>query len=287
MRTDGRPRQREGLVPRDVVRVVTSGTVTSGASLDDATPTLLGAAVRRGDTDAVALADVSTGEVRMASGQAAIEELLRSEPAELLLEDRALAPSAGTTPVRVRPQMPDMEADALVARSFGEHAGESLVANGTEAAALAHVLAYLQETFPDALKALQRVRPLSDSPVLALDSRTLRNLDVFSTEGRHSLFGALNDCRTAMGARTLRDWLQRPLRDREVLEARHDAVEWAIAHPMELERATEVLRQVPDAARPAVGRRSVSPRELHAMRSGLRALLDLGATFGEAEIPAP
>src|SRR5690606_21907771 len=106
-----------------------------------------------------------------------------------------------------------------VSAHFGEHAVTTLFGNAAEAAAAAHILAYLRETFPDSLKSLQRVRPLAESATLALDARTLRNLDVFASEGRQSLFGVLNVCQTAMGSRLLREWLQRPLRAADPLAA--------------------------------------------------------------------
>lgn len=283
------PATVKGIVPRDVTRVVTAGTVTSPASLQEAAPTYLAAAIERPGIAAVALADVSTGELRVSSGPEAIEELLRSSPAEVLLEDPSLLGEGATPAVRSRPQMVDLEANALVASQFGEHAVTTLFGNVAEAAAAAHLLAYLKETFPDALKTLQRVRPLSDSATLSLDARTLRNLDVFASEGRQSLFGVLNLCQTAMGSRLLREWLQRPLREADPLTARLDAVEWAVAHPLEAEQANHVLHTIPDVARlvGGVGRRSSSPRELHALRTGLRATLDLGAIFARVKEGLP
>ena len=283
------PSSVKGLVPRDVVRVVTAGTVTDPGSLAEAASTYLAALVRHRGVDGGALADVSTGEVRVAAGEDVVAEVLRSSPAEILVEDRELLPGHDSTPLRVRPAIAEVEADALIARQFGEQARASLVPADAAAAALAHVLAYLEETFPDALKAIQRIRPLAESETLVLDQRTLRNLDVFATEGRQSLFGVLNETRTAMGARLLREWLQRPLRDAGALEARHDAVAWAAEHPVESEQVTAVLRTMPDIARlaGAVARRSVSPRELHSLREGLRSALDLGTALQRCgELPA-
>lgn len=281
------PATVKGIVPRDVVRVVTAGTVTAPASLDDAAPTYLAAAVRRKNVDGVALADVSTGEVRIASGEGVLGELLRSNPAELLVEERDLIDDPDNVPVALRPSMAELEADALIARHFGEHARAGLVPDDAAAAALAHVLAYLQETFPESLNAVQRIRPLSEAETLVLDQRTLRNLDVFASDGRHSLFSVLNEARTAMGSRLLREWLQRPLRDRGALDARHDAVSWAVEHPVESEQVATVLRGMPDLARlaGAVARRSAAPRELHALRQGLRAAFDLGGVLQRCELP--
>jgi len=280
------PAEVKGIVPRDVVRVVTAGTVTADASLDAAAPNYLGAIAVRGNDRALALADITTGEVRIAAGAEAALELVRSAPAELLVED--LSDAAGDAATVLRPQMSEMAADAELARQFGEHAKETVAANRAEAAALAHVLAYLRETYAAALGSLQRVRRVHEAGVMAVDQRTLRNLDVLpSPNHQSSLFQVLNRTKSAMGARLLRQWLTHPLRDREVLERRLDAVGWAMAHPIERERCQLVLGDIPDIGRilGKVGARSAAPRDLAGLRSGLRAALDLGAHLSGEGVP--
>ena len=85
--------------------------------------------------------------------------------------------------------------------------------------------------------------------MLTIDQRTLRNLDVLEGPGRQSLFSVLNATRTAMGSRLLRAWLTHPLRDRDELGRRHDALAWAAAHPIEREQCQAVLRGIPDLGR--------------------------------------
>lgn len=279
------PASVKGIVPRDVVRVVTAGTVTAPGSLDADRPTYLGAVVERGPRAAVAVADVSTGEVRVASGEGAVEELVRLGPAELLAEDQTLLP--GGVQARIRRRIVDGEAAAIVAHTFGERASAAVLGGDDEVAAVAHLLDYLEEVFPESLKALQRLRPLLESAVLVVDQHTLRNLDALPADGRPSLYSVLNRAQTPMGARLLREWLQRPLRDGDALGARHDAVEYAKTHPIEMERCATVLRSVPDLARlaGAVGRRGPTPRDLHALRTGLRGTLALGAALERQELP--
>jgi len=284
----GDPAEAKGLVPREVVRVVTAGTVTAESSLDPAAPNYLAALTVRRDGPAIALAEVTTGEVRLARGDEAFAELLRSAPAELLVEDEGDAPPGLGATLRRRPQMPALEAMALLAAQFGEGAQAALVDGDAAAAALAHILAYVKETYPAALGALQRVRALAPEGTLALDQRTLRNLDILPTPGKSaSLAGVLDQTKSAMGARLLRAWLTRPLRDAAALERRHDAVAWAITHPLEREQVQGLLRGTPDIARLAgrLGARSAGPRDLHALRTGLRATLDLGAQLQRQELP--
>ncbi|WBL36011.1 DNA mismatch repair protein MutS [Tepidiforma flava] len=281
------PSEVKGLVPRDVVRIVTAGTVTSEASLEAGRPNYLGAFVRRGRDAALALADVTTGEVRVIPGEDALLEAGRSPLAELLLEDLADAPAL-PLPVVQRPLLSDLAVEAELARQFGEHAQAGLLPGPAAAAAVAHLLIYLRETYPAALGAIQRVRAEGPESGLLVDERTLRNLDVFPAPGKTaSLLAVIDRSRTAMGTRLLRHWLSHPLRDREALEARFDAVAWAMGRPIERERAQAVLRGMPDLARLAgkVGARSATPRDLAALRDGLRAVFDLGARLPAAELP--
>ncbi len=281
------PAEVKGLVPRDVVRIVTAGTVTAEASLEAGRPNYLAAFVRRGRDAALALADVTTGEVRVVPGEEALLEAGRSPVAELLLEDLADAPAVPIPSVR-RPLLSDLAVEEEVARQFGERAQASLLPGAAAAAAVAHLIIYLRETYPAALGAIQRIRVEGPEAELQVDERTLRNLDVFPAPGRSaSLLAVIDRCRTPMGTRLLRHWLSHPLRDREALEARLDAVAWALARPIERERAQSVLRGIPDIARLAgkVGARSASPRDLTALRHGLRSVLDLGALLPRSDLP--
>ena len=280
------PDEVKGIVPRDVVRVVTSGTVTADGSLEAAAPNYLAAFVIRKNEAGLALADITTGEVRLARAGEALDELLRSAPAELLLEDISELPPGVTCQVLQRAVMGATEAGAVLAQQFGEHAETALVDGAAEAAALAHVLAYLREVYPAALGTLQRVRAIAEGEAMAIDARTLRNLDVLGPG--HTLFGVLNTTESAMGSRLLRSWLTRPLRDGAALAARHDAVEWAMQHPIEREQARAILRALPDIGRLTgkVGARSATPRDLHALRQGFRSTLDLGALLRRSPLPA-
>ncbi len=282
------PSEVKGIVPRDVVRVVTAGTVTAENSLEADAPNYLAALVRRRADVAVALADITTGEVRLATGAEAELELLRSNAAELLIEDMTDRPEGLGAQAVLRPQLSDIAVETELARQFGEHARAGLVANAAEGAALAHLVCYLRETYAAALGTLQRVRRVADSRLMTVDARTLRNLDVFGQPGKaSSLVGVLNRCRSSMGGRLLRQWLSHPLRDQDHLGRRHDAVEWSVQHPIERERAQDVLDGMPDIARllGKVGSRSAGPRDLAALRNGLRATLDLGARLPKDGLP--
>ncbi len=282
------PASVKGIVPRDVVRTVTSGTITSEAALTAEAPNELAALVERGGERALALAEVTTGEVRIASGEEVAAELARAAPAELLVEDAGAGGGASECEVE-RPRLSAGVAAALVAEQYGEATPETLVGSEAAVAAVAQVLAYLGEVYPQAAGALGRVRLLASAETVVLDGHTLTNLETLPAgDGRPSLFAVVNRTRSAMGARLLRRWLAQPLREADALEERHDAVAWALERPLERERAQSILRGIPDVARLCgrLGTRAVSPRELAALRQGLRAALDLGALLQESQ-PSP
>ncbi len=282
------PASVKGIVPREVVRTVTAGTVTSEAALSAETPNELAALVERGGERGLALADVTTGEVRVAAGEGAAAELARAAPAELLVEEEGAGLGAAGTEVE-RPRLSAAVASALVAEQYGEAAPETLVGSEAAVAAVAQVLAYLGEVYPEAAGALGRVRTLASEETVSLDGRTLTNLEALPAgDGRPSLFDVLNRTRSPMGARLLRRWLAQPLREADSLGARHDAVAWALERPIERERAQTILKGIPDVARLCgrLGARAASPRDLAALRHGLRAALDLGALLETSEPPA-
>ena len=282
------PADVKGIVPRDVVRVVTAGTVTSDASLESGAANYLAAfAVRRG-VAAVALSDITTGEIRLVKGAEAPLELLRSAPSEILVEPDEQLPPGLKAVLTVRLPLGEFAVDAELARQFGEHAIDTLVDGPAEAAALAHLIAYLRETYAPALGTLQRVRHVAAAGILTIDDHTLRNLDVLPQHGHSSsLVRVLDHCRSAMGSRLLRGWLSHPLRDAPQLEARYDAIAWALSHPIEREQCQSVLREMPDIGRLSgkVGARSAGPRDLSGLRLGLRAVLDLGAIASRPQSP--
>jgi DNA mismatch repair protein MutS len=281
------PAEVKGIVPRDVVRVVTAGTVTADASLDPAAANYLAALAIRGANTAVALTDITTGEIRVASGPGAAGELLRAAPAEVLLEDATDLPEGCNAAVRQRGELSDLAVGALIAGQFGDQARGALLANDAEAVAVAHILGYLRETYAAALGSLLRLRRMTPEGFLAVDQRTLRNLDVLPQQGRASLCAVLDSTRSAMGSRMLRQWITHPLRDREAVEARLDAVDWSVANAIPREQARAVVRGIPDVARICgkLGARSATPRELDALRTGLRASFDLGAILERATLP--
>lgn len=232
----GDPTQAKGLVERRVTRVVTPGTLTDDALLDARSTSVLLAIHSEGERHGLAWADVAGGRIRVGevdSAQALAAELSRLAPAETLVSDATrLAFDAGDAgALRRRPPW-HFDCDSARAALNSLFGTRDLAGFGCADLALAigaagALLAYLKDTQRERLPYFDGLTVEDSSDALTLDAATRRNLELeWSASGRHeaTLLGVLDGCATAMGARLLRRWLNRPLAASATLRARHGAV---------------------------------------------------------------
>ncbi|MFL5285341.1 MAG: DNA mismatch repair protein MutS [Rhodopila sp.] len=277
------PKTRTGKQPirREVIRVITPGTITEETLLEAGRPNLLMALALDKDCLGVAWVDVSTGLFETASIPAAeLQGLLgRLEPAEIL------APQAlelGDWAARRSPEpvpSPPLIARRRLAEAFGT---ASLDAFGTfsdgEAVAAAMALDYVRGTQSGALPRLGHPEPQGQAGVLAMDAATRANLEIHrSRDGdtQYTLLSVVQKTLSAAGTRMLASWLSSPLTDHAAIIARQDAWTWCLANPDATKKLRSILRAAPDMAR-ALGRLSLNrgtPRDLGAIRDGLKAAL--------------
>jgi DNA mismatch repair protein MutS len=274
------PRTRTGKGPirREVVRVITPGTLIEDVLLEPGRPNLLLALAPERDSIGAAWLDVSTGLFETASlPRAELPSLLgRLEPAEIL------APAAlplGDYESRRGPETtasPPLVSRRRVAEAFG---AASLDAFGSfadnEAIAAALALDYVRRTQAGSMPRLARPSPQGQSGVLAIDAATRSSLDILQARdgGPHSLLGAVQHTLTAPGARRLAAWVSAPLAEPVAIARRQDAWGWMLANPISTERLRTALRTAPDMAR-ALARLSLGrggPRDLAVLRDGMHA----------------
>jgi DNA mismatch repair protein MutS len=281
----GDPALAKGIVERKVVRIITPGTVTDAALLEDRRDNLL-LAIAAGPNTACGLAwvDLSSGRFLLSevpNADALAAELARLQPAETLVgEDVAWPKLVSSLPgLRKRPPW-HFDADAAkreLNRFFGTRdlGGFGVDGMPLAIAAAGCLLGYVEETQKSALPHLTGMAVESASETIALDAATRRNLELDThPSGRteHSLLGVLDETVTPMGARALRRWLTRPLRSRPVLRRRHQAIGMLIEH-RRYEALREQLRAIGDLERilARVALRSARPRDLSTLRDGLAA----------------
>ncbi|MGY3039288.1 DNA mismatch repair protein MutS [Rhodanobacter sp. TND4EL1] len=293
----GDPALTKGIVERKVVRIITPGTVTDAALLEDRRDNLL-LAIAAGAQGAHGLAwvDLSSGRFLLSevpSAEALAAELARLQPAETLVgEDVAWPKLVSALPgLRKRPPW-HFDADAAkreLNRFFGTRdlGGFGVDGMPLAVAAAGCLLGYVEETQKSALPHLTGMAVESASETIALDAATRRNLELDThPSGRteHSLLGVLDETVTPMGARLLRRWLTRPLRSRERLRQRHQAIGMLIDSRRH-EGLREQLRGIGDLERilARVALRSARPRDLSTLRDGLAAAEGIGAIILDRE----
>ena len=287
------PAKSRGLVDREVVRVVTPGTVVEDSILEQKVNNYLAAALVDGATAGLAYVDITTSEFYTTHLPAV------DLPAELgrLLPAEVLTPELGQAPAELSAAVTTMEDRAFHVETAREalldHFGTaSLEAYGCEhlplaTAAAGAIIDYLGRHNREALAQLTTLRTYSTASYMVLDTQTRRNLDLFES-GRQgdrnaSLFSVLDQTRTSMGGRLLRTWIGQPLLDLEDLRRRQDAVAWFHRSTLRRGRVTSILDSVSDVERliNRVRSNSASPRDLIALKRSLEAAPDLRLVLEE------
>src|ERR1700675_4444448 len=289
----------KGPMEREVVRIVTPGTLTDEALLEERRDNLLASVFGANGRFGLAWLDLSAGRfsVMEVAGAAALEaEIERLRPAELLAPDGAqpaLAPGLKDRPWRLRaPWHFDTES---AARALSEQfrtrdlAGFGCADKPLGIAAAGALLAYVRETQKAALPHLLSITTEERDAALIMDPATRRNLELdesLAGKAELTLAGVFDRTATAMGGRLLRRWLHRPLRDRDILRARYHAVATLVdqAHSVQ---PGERLRAIGDLERilARIALRSARPRDLAQLRTALAALPSLRRIVAAAQSP--
>ena len=264
------PKTTKGLLEREVVRVLTPGTITEDESLDPSESNFLlavnppAARARKGRVG-LAWVDLSTGRFLVAelSEDALLDELARIQPAEVLLPENEtgtewaarITPQLGTAITFVPPWTAEAEASA---RSLKEHfrvatlKGFGMDRMTSAQGAAGAVLEYLKETQLTSLGHVTRIERHDPAGVLVLGGPTRRRLDLVKrADGSRdmTLVSVLDRTTTAMGGRMLREWILAPLTERDAIERRLDGVEEFVKDTFLRRDIRDVLAQVRDIER--------------------------------------
>ena len=263
------PAQAKGLVKRDIIRVVTPGTVIDSQSLDANQSNFLAGVFLDEQNAGVAFCDMSTGRTHVTafSGSERTEhlrnELVRFSPAEAVVNDGAYGDAPLFELLRTKLNCPvergdkrfDLRAaEKAVLAQYGEDAYQSLPRNNPAALlALGGLLSYLHETQKTDLAYINELDCYESGRFMELDLAARRNLELTETlrgkEKRGSLLWVLDKTKTAMGARCLRSYLERPLRDPAEINRRLGAVEALVRLTMAREELILAMTGVADMER--------------------------------------
>ncbi|WP_375737631.1 DNA mismatch repair protein MutS [Pseudomonas boanensis] len=294
----GDPATSKGPVERQVVRIITPGTVSDEALLDERRDNLLAAVLGDERLFGLAALDITSGRFsvqEIKSWENLLAELERLNPAELLIPDDWPQGLPAEKRKGVRRRAPwDFDRDSAFKSLCQQFGVQDLKGFGCETLTLAIgaagcLLGYAKETQRTALPHLRSLRHERIDDTVILDAASRRNLelDVNLSGGRdNTLQSVIDRCQTAMGSRLLSRWLNRPLRDRSVLEARQDAIDCLLERYC-FESLQPQLKEIGDVERilARIGLRNARPRDLARLRDALAALPQLQGAMTELDVP--
>ena len=287
------PKLAKGLVKREVVRVVTPGTIISDLALDETKNNYLMSIVYLEKSFGIAICDVTTGDfyvTEVDSGRLLLDELNRYTPSEIICNEAFFMSGLDITDMKERlgialtsldnRYFSDETCNTVLKGHFGVGTlnGFGLADYPTGTIAAGAVMQYLLETQKNNLSHITHINPYRTGRFMVIDTSTRRNLELIETlrekQKRGSLLWVLDKTKTAMGARQLRSFIEQPLIDRDEILRRQDAIEELNDHFIDREELIEYLNPIYDLER-LIGRisyQTANPRDLIAFRNSLQML---------------
>ncbi|MGN8738563.1 DNA mismatch repair protein MutS [Bilifractor sp. HCP3S3_D3] len=287
------PKLAKGLVKREVIRVVTPGTVISQEELDETRNNYLMCIVCTSDRYGMSIADISTGQCLVSetdTAQKLKDEIQKFMPSEIICNQSLMVSGLDLEDLRTRLRISvsalddyyfdDDSCQKILKKHFHVSSLKGLGLDdfscGTIAAGA--LFQYLYETQKNNMEQMTSITPYFSDRFMLLDSSTRRNLELVETlrekQKKGSLLGVLDRTKTAMGARMLRSIIEQPLINKEEIEKRLTAVEELTGMPMIRDEIREYLQPVYDLERLSsrIAYQTANPRDLIAFKSSLQML---------------
>lgn len=296
------PKTTKGLVRREVIRVVTPGTITSAQALDETKNNYLMGIVYLDDVFGISTADISTGDflvTEVHGERELIDEIHKFAPSEIICNEAFFMSGVELEDLKNRLHIVISSldhrffADDTCRKILKEHYGVSqldglgLADYDSGVIAAGAVMSYLYETQKSSLSHITTITPYTTGEYMILDTSTRRNLELVETmrekQKRGTLLWVLDKTKTAMGARLLRTYLEQPLIQKSSILARQNAIEEFNKNYISREEIGEYLNPIYDLER-LIGRisyKTANPRDLISFRNSLAMLPYIKQLLGE------
>ena len=287
------PKLAKGLVKREVIRVVTPGTITSAQALDETKNNYLMGIVYLDESFGIATADITTGDflvTEVSNERNLFDEINKFAPSEIICNEAFNMSGVDLTELKERYQVTVSSLDnrffseetcqKIIKEHYHVNSLEGLGLNDYEIGSIAAgaVMQYLYETQKNTLNHITTLIPYTTGQFMMLDTSTRRNLELVETmrekQKRGTLLWVLDKTKTAMGARLLRNFLEQPLIDRDEILKRQNAIEELNMNFISREEICEYLNPIYDLER-LIGRisyKTANPRDLIAFKNSLEML---------------
>ena len=296
------PKTAKGLVKREVIRVVTPGTITNSQALEESKNNYLMGIVYMDGMFGISSVDISTGDylvTEVKSERTLLDEIFKFAPSEIICNEAFYMSGVDLEELKNRLHVvvtalenrffSDDSCRRLLREHFHVNHLDGLGLSEYEAGTIAAgaVLSYLYETQKSTLDHLTAITPYTTGQYMMLDTSTRRNLELTETlrekQKRGTLLWVLDKTKTAMGARMLRSFVEQPLIDREGILARQNAIEELNMNYISREEMAEYLNAIYDLER-LIGRisyKTANPRDLIAFKNSLAMLPHIKKILGE------
>lgn len=296
------PKTAKGLVKREVIRVVTPGTITNSQALEESKNNYLMGIVYMDGMFGISSVDISTGDylvTEVKSERTLLDEIFKFAPSEIICNEAFYMSGVDLEELKNRLHVvvtalenrffSDDSCRRLLREHFHVNHLDGLGLSEYEAGTIAAgaVLSYLYETQKSTLDHLTAITPYTTGQYMMLDTSTRRNLELTETlrekQKRGTLLWVLDKTKTAMGARMLRSFVEQPLIDREGILARQNAIEELNMNYISREEMAEYLNAIYDLER-LIGRisyKTANPRNLIAFKNSLAMLPHIKKILGE------
>lgn len=286
------PKEAKGMVKREVVRIVTPGTNIDNMALDETKNNYIMSIAFVDDKYGIAVADVTTADflVTELDSKKLLDEIYKYNPSEIVCNEAFLVSGFPLDEIRERLHLVVSSLDAvyfdeklstdLLLKHFKTNSLESLGLREFEIGTIAAgaLLKYLYEIQKSSLEHITHIRPYINGNYMMLDHATRRNLELVETlrekQKRGSLLWVLDKTKTAMGARTLRSYIEQPLNDYDEIIRRHKAIEEINRQMITREELREYLNPIYDLERimTKVIYQTANPRDLLAFKTSIAML---------------
>ncbi len=290
------PAQAKGIVKREVIRVITPGTIMDSAALEDSKNNYLASLYMKDGGVGISFVDITTGEISVNEFEGenveiqVLNEISRFNPAELIVNLEAHGNTKLMKIIDERFGCPirnyynwafEQEgAQKTVNEKFGEGENE-LFSMGYAVCSLGALILFLEETQKTELKNLRKIEIIDQEEFMGLDLYSIRNLEILETmrdkKAKGSLLSVLDKTKTSMGGRLLRKWITMPLINCAKIQNRHKAVGELAREPMVREEIIEALKSIQDIER-IIGRityKTANCKELLAMAASFERLPEI------------
>ena len=275
------PAPTKGIMLRKVTRIITPGTVIDTGILEPKDTKFLASIYKRGNKVEIAWINFASGEVwcNKIDINNFTNEILKVNPAEILISEKQADNFNFPDSIKVT-EIPEWEYDGVTSNNnlitlFGnQYLHKYGLMDIHISAVISTILNYLKETQCTEIRHIQNIKWLKNEDYIQIDNTSKKHLELTSSNNKHTLWSILDTCSTSMGSRTLKEWINNPIKNKDIIKSRLDRIEYLKNAEKHYIGWKNIANSWCDLERIStrIALKSVRPRELAGLRETLRSM---------------